>query len=174
VDELIWVLPRTLPHKDFAGAPFEARRAMIETLARLDPRFSAVVSQGGLYVDIAREAREHFGEDTEIALVLGRDAAERIATWDYGMPGVFDDLVGLHRLLVAARRGEYEPAPRHRNRITRLPMDATWDDVSSSEIRRRIGTGENWYDLVHPDLAEVIKSLYPESHAGSRENSGHK
>lgn len=174
VDEVIWILPRALPHKEFEDAPFEARSRMIETLARQHPQFTAAVSEGGLYVDIAREAREHFGPNAEILMLLGRDAAERIAAWDYGVPGVFDDLVRRHRLLVAARHGEYQPEPRHRDRISRLPMDASWNDVSSSEIRRRIAAGENWYDLVHPDLVKLIEDLYPEGHAGARKNRRHR
>ncbi len=162
VDEVLWVLPRAFPHKDFEGAPFEARRGMIDTVVRLYPQFSAAVSEGGLYVDIAQEARGHYGPNCEIVLVLGRDAAERIANWEYGTPGVFDDLVRRHRLLVAARNGEYQPHARHQNRIARLAMDDSWDEVSSSEVRRRVAARENWRDLVHPAIAGVIEDLYPE------------
>jgi nicotinic acid mononucleotide adenylyltransferase len=159
-DEVIWVLPRTLPHKEFEGAGFEARSRMLETLARQHEGFSAAVSDGGLYAEIAGEARDYLGAQTDIALVLGRDAAERIAAWDYGAPGVFDDLVRLHRLFVAARSGEYEPAGRHRERISTLPMESSWDHVSSSEVRRRIVDGENWRVLVPPGIAEMVEDLY--------------
>jgi nicotinate-nucleotide adenylyltransferase len=159
-DEVIWVLPRAFPHKGFDGVGFDARRAMIETLARQDAGFSAAVSQGGLYADIADEAREYFGPGTGISLVLGRDAAERIAAWDYGAPGVFDDFVRRYKLLVAARRGEYEPARHHRESISTLPMESAWDNVSSSEVRRRIGSGENWHALVPPAIAGIVRDLY--------------
>lgn len=160
VDEVVWVLPRALPHKQFDGAPFDERCAMLESLVREHAQFSAAVSDGGLYVDIAAEARAYFSPQTEIVMVLGRDAAERIAGWDYGAAGVFDDLVRQHRLLVAARHGEYEPDRRHRGRISRLPMDAAWDEVSSSEVRRRIARGESWRELVHPAVAGSIARLY--------------
>jgi nicotinate-nucleotide adenylyltransferase len=159
-DEVIWVLPRTLPHKGFEGAGFDARRGMLETLAREHEGFSAAVSDGGLYAEIAAEARESFGPETEIAVVLGRDAAERIAAWDYGAPGVFEDFIRRHRLLVAARSGEYEPAGHHRERISRLPMESSWDDVSSSEVRRRIAEGEDWRVLVPPGIAWIVEDLY--------------
>jgi nicotinate-nucleotide adenylyltransferase len=160
VEEVVWVLPRALPHKDFAGVRFDDRCAMLRSLVQEHARFSAAVSQGGLYVDIAAEARAYFGPRTEILIVLGRDAADRVATWDYGAPGVFDDLVRQHRLLVAARNGEYEPHRRHRGRISRLPMDAAWDEVSSSEVRRRIAQRETWQHLVHPSIAGFIEGLY--------------
>jgi nicotinic acid mononucleotide adenylyltransferase len=161
-DEVIWVLPRTFPHKGFEGADFEARRRMLDTLARQHAGFSAAVSDGGLYAEMAAEARDYFGPQTEISLVLGRDAAERIAGWDYGAPGVFDEFVRRYRLLVAARAGEYEPALEHRELISRLPMEASWDEVSSSEIRRRIASGEDWRGMVPPAIAGMVENLYRE------------
>lgn len=124
--------------------------------------FSAAISDGGLYAEIADEGREFFGPSAEITLLCGRDAAERMAGWDYGAPGVFEEMLRKFRLLVAARHGEYEPAGHHSSRILKLPMDATWDDVSSSEVRRRIETREDWRNLVPPDLARMIEQLYPE------------
>jgi nicotinic acid mononucleotide adenylyltransferase len=158
-DEVIWILPRAFPHKGFEGAGFEARRRMLQTVAR-DAGFSAAISDGGLYAEIASEAREYFGRQAEIALVLGRDAAERIAAWDYGVPGYFDEFVSRHRLLVAARAGEYEPAGHHKERISRLPMESSWDEVSSSEVRRRIADGSDWRALVPPAIAGIVAHLY--------------
>lgn len=159
-DELVWVLPRTFPHKGFEGAGFETRCRMLEALARAEPGFSAAISEGGLYAEIAQEARGHYGPDTAISLVLGRDAAERIAAWDYGAPGVFDAFVRRHRLFIAARHGEYEPARSHREFIETLPMESSWDNLSSSEVRRRIAAGEEWRDLVPPSIAEIVENLY--------------
>lgn len=161
-DELIWVLPRAFPHKDFEGASFEARARMVAMLAESAsaPGFSAAVSDAGLYIGIADEAREQFGPAVDIALVCGRDAAERIATWDYGVPGVFDELLRRYRLLVAARQGEYQPAGHHSDRIARLCMEAGWDEVSSTEVRRRMARGEDWRKLVPPVLAGLIEDLY--------------
>ncbi len=160
VDEVVWVLPRAFPHKGFEGAGFEDRRRMLARLAESEPGFSAALSDGGLYAEIAAEAREFFGEATEIALLAGRDAVERMAAWDYGKPGVFDDLVKRHRLLVAARRGEYEPAGHHSDRIIRLAMAADWDEVSSSEVRRRIESGEDWRELVPAAIRDMVRNLY--------------
>ena len=160
VDEVVWVLPRAFPHKGFEGAGFEDRKQMLVRLTESEPGFSAVLSAGGLYAEIAEEAREFFGEATEIALLAGRDAVERMATWDYGRPGVFDDLVKRCRLLVAARQGEYEPDGHHSDRIIRLRMAADWDEVSSSEVRRRMESGEDWRDLVPAAIADMVRNLY--------------
>jgi nicotinate-nucleotide adenylyltransferase len=159
-DEVIWVLPRVFPHKTFEGPDFEARGRMLKALVEQTPGFSAAASGGGLYAEIADEAREHFGPQPEIMLVLGRDAAERIEAWDYGRPGVFEDFIKRYKLLVAARRGEHTPADRHAEYIFPLPMASSWDDVSSSEIRRRIAAGEDWRDLVPPEIAGMVEKLY--------------
>jgi nicotinate-nucleotide adenylyltransferase len=160
VDEVIWVLPRVFPHKVFEGAGFDARRRMLLKLVEGEPGFSAAVSGGGLYADIAAEAREFYGGETEIALLAGRDAVERMAGWDYGRPGVFDELLARHRILVAARGGQYEPAGHHNERIVRLEMEADWDEVSSSEVRRRMAHGEDWRELVPAAIAAMVGELY--------------
>ena len=160
VEEVIWVLPRAFPHKGFDGAGFEDRQRMLVRLVESEPGFSAALSEGGLYAEIAEEAREFFGDATKIALLAGRDAVERMATWDYGRPGVFDDLVKRYALLVAARQGEYEPAGHHSDRIITLTMAADWDEVSSSEVRRRIESGEDWRELVPAAIAGMVRSLY--------------
>jgi nicotinate (nicotinamide) nucleotide adenylyltransferase len=159
-DEVIWVLPRVFPHKGFDGAGFDERCRMIQVLTRQEPGFSAAVAGKGLYVEIAEEAAETLGPDTRIRFVLGRDAAERIAAWDYGQPGVFDRFVERHALLVAARDGEYEPAACHRKFISILPMKSFWNEVSSTEIRRRISQGENWSHLAPPGIESTIREIY--------------
>jgi nicotinic acid mononucleotide adenylyltransferase len=157
-DEAIWVMPRAFPHKGFEGASFEARLRMLEMLAK-EEGFSAAVSDGGLYAEIAAEAEDFFKGTPEIVLVCGRDAAERMATWDYGAPGVFNELLRRHRLLVASRNGEYRGGDRG-DRIAQLAMGRDWSEVSSSEVRRRIANGGDWRGLVPPALAAMVKDLY--------------
>ncbi len=159
-DEVVWVLPRAFPHKAFEGADFSARCNMLRTLAGAHTGFSAAVSDGGLYLEIAEEAHEFFGPETEIALVCGRDAAERIARWDYGRPGVFEEMLAKFPLLVAGRAGEYLPAAHHAERIVPLQMPSTFDEVSSSEVRRRIRAGEKWEHLVPGEIVPAVAGLY--------------
>ena len=77
-DEAIWILPRVFPHKGFEGAGFDVRCSMLETLCARARGFFVMVSDGGLYAEMAAEARDYFGPETEISVVLGRDAAERM------------------------------------------------------------------------------------------------
>jgi nicotinate-nucleotide adenylyltransferase len=165
VDEVIWILPRAFPHKGFDGADLDARIQMLRTVAQSDPRFSAAVSEGGLYLEMAEEARAVLGPEPEIELLCGRDAAERIAAWDYGEPGVFERMIARFPLLVAGRAGEYLPAAHHAERIVPLALEASFDEISSTEVRRRIQNGEPWRHLVPDSIADTIAALYP---AGSR------
>jgi nicotinate-nucleotide adenylyltransferase len=162
-DEVVWVLPRRFPHKDFETASLDVRAKMLDLIVRnegSEAGFSVALSDEGLYVGIAAEARQFFGSSVEIALVCGRDAAERIAAWDYGAPGVFDAMLDQHRLLVAARAGDYRPPRQHRKRILRLPVELPLDHISSSEIRRRIAAGLPWRELVPTAIAGLVEEIY--------------
>jgi len=158
--EVVWTLPRAFPHKDYEGAGLLARLEMLRRLAAEHPGFSVAVASGGLYVEIADEARQSLGTGLEIGLVCGRDAAERIAAWDYGRPGVFEAMIERYPLLVAGRAGEYLPAPHHAGRIIPLTMDPAFNEVSSTEVRRRVATGEPWRQLVPAAIADLVASAY--------------
>jgi nicotinic acid mononucleotide adenylyltransferase len=159
-DEVVLVLPRTFPHKGFEGASFENRIDMLCEVAASEQGLSVASSDGGLYLEIAEEAAEALQPQTEIGLVCGRDAAERIAMWDYGMPGVFESMIARYPLLVAGRAGKYVPAPGHSHRIVTLPVAGSFDEVSSSEIRRRIRAGERWQHLVPKTIVSRVAELY--------------
>ncbi len=159
-DEVVWVIPRAFPHKAFDGAPFAARCAMLAELTNAYPGFSAAIADGGLYAEMADEAQAHFGSAAEIALVCGRDAAERIETWDYGQPGFVDRMLERYRLLVATRGGEYAPPEKHRHRITTLELEPAHNLISSTEVRRRIEQGGNWRELVPPAIYDQVLAIY--------------
>ena len=159
-NEVVWVLPRAFPHKPFEYTTFEERIEMLGKIVERRPGFSVASAEGGLYAEIADEAREFFGENTEIALACGRDAAHRIATWDYGDPDFFASMLRRYPLLVASRNGEYQAELPHRDRIVLLSMDRGYDDISSTEVRNRIGRGQDWRILVPDAIADHVATLY--------------
>ena len=159
-DQVVWTIPRAFPHKEWIGASFEQRCDMIRRIAGAETGFAAAISDDGLYIDIARSAREAYGPGVEISIVCGRDAAERIERWDYGQEGVFERMLREFRLLVAARAGAYATGFQHGGRIQALEMASSFDDVSSSEVRRRIAAGENWETLVPEVIREKVKAIY--------------
>jgi nicotinate-nucleotide adenylyltransferase len=156
VDEVVCVVPRAYPHKPFHGASLDDR---LEMLRRASDRYRVQVTEGGLFIDIARELRRSH-PDSEIFFICGRDAAERIVNWDYGESAAIERLLEEFQLLVAGRGGNYDPPETIQHRITTLPLDCDVDEISSSEVRRRIAAGEPWEDLVPPAITDLVGQIY--------------
>ncbi len=158
-DETLCVVPAILPHKEHHGASVEERARM---LVHADPslQYAVAISEGGLFVDIARECRAHYGEQIRLLFVCGRDAAERIVNWDYGRPDKAERMLADFELLVAPRGGHYD-APGHlRRRIHQLEGSPDFDDVSSTEVRERIRRGEPWESLVPAGIVDHARRIY--------------
>lgn len=159
-DEVLFVLPRIFPHKGYEGACFEERVRMLEVAVEEAPRFSIAACGGGLFIDIALAAREAYGPQPRLSLVCGRDAAERIVDWDYGDPQAIRRMLEVFDLLVAARGGDYQPPEHLRDRITALPLEPRWEELSASEVRRRAASGEPWEHLVPRGIVELARAIY--------------
>jgi nicotinate-nucleotide adenylyltransferase len=157
VDEVLCVAPSVLPHKEFFGATLEQRLTMLAELAEF---CSIASSEKGLFIDIARECREHYGRETRLFFVCGRDAAERILAWDYGRPGVVEEMLREFELLVAARSGEFQPPSEYQHRVQPLWLHGTHDLVSSTDVRARIARGEPWEHLVPRTIVERVREIY--------------
>lgn len=128
--------------------------------AHADTPFSIATSERGLFIDIARECRDHYDPDTRLYFLCGRDAAERIMTWDYERPGTVEEMLREFELLVAPRAGEYRPPLELRERIHWLDVRPEYGDVSSTEVRERIARGESWEHLVPESIAEPVRRIY--------------
>ena len=159
VDELLYVVPRAFPHKEYFGATLEQRIEMLGSLESAIPHSVAVTEQG-LLIDIAQECRTEFGPGTRLYFLCGRDAAERVLTWDYGRPGVVEEMLREFELLVASRSGDFVPRSEFRDRIHTLAMAAAHDHVSSTEVRERIARGEPWEHLVPGNIVERVREIY--------------
>ena len=160
VDELLFVLPREFPHKEYAGAAFTERVEMLCAALADAPAFSLASTAGGLFAEIAAECRQAYGEGIHLSFLCGRDAAERVANWDYGQPGAFAGMLRGFELLVAARGGDYAPAPQLRARVRRLELAAEFDGVSATEVRRRIARGEPWEQMAPAAIRETVRRIY--------------
>jgi nicotinate-nucleotide adenylyltransferase len=160
VDEVLFALPRALPHKEYTGASFVQRLEMLHTALRGQPGFSIAATGGGLFVEIAEECRVEYGPDVRLTFLCGRDAAERIAGWDYGREGAFAQMLRRFDLLVAARRGEYAPAPEFHHLIRALPLPDSLDQISATEVRERMARGEMWEHLVPGAIVGMVREIY--------------
>jgi nicotinate-nucleotide adenylyltransferase len=159
VDEVLCVVPRALPHKEYFGATMEQRVEML-LLSELAVPHSIASSDKGLFIDIARECRAHYDSDTRLYVICGRDAAERILTWDYGRVGVVEELLNEVELLVAPRGGHFQAPPEVQHRIHSLDLGGEHDAVSSSEVRARIARDDPWEHLVPPAIVELVREIY--------------
>ncbi len=159
-DEVVFVLPREFPHKDWQGAPFADRVRMLEASIADEPRFSVAASEKGLFIEIARVCRAAYGPETQIYVLCGRDAAERIVNWDYGAPGAFAAQLEEYQLLVTPRNGAYRPPEAMRERIHPLRLAEACDEVSATEVRERKLAGRPWSHLVPEAIVEMVERLY--------------
>jgi nicotinate-nucleotide adenylyltransferase len=160
VDEVLFVLPRIFPHKDYSGSSFDDRAAML--LAALGGRkaFSLGATERGLFVEIAEECRGAYGDGVRLSFLCGRDAAERIVGWDYGHAGAIAGMLRQFDLLVAARGGDYEPPADLRWAIRPLPVATKYQEISATEVRGRIARGEPWEHLVPSAAHGRVREIY--------------
>jgi len=156
VDEVVCVVPRVYPHKEFHDADLETR---VEMLRRAGNQHRVVVCDQGLFADIARELRPHH-PNAELCFICGRDAAERVIHLDYGDPRAIERMLADFRLLVASRQGQLDAPPHLRHRVEPLPLAEDFDDVSSTEVRRRIAAGLAWEHLVPEPIVEMVRRVY--------------
>jgi len=159
LDQVLCVVPRTFPHKRYFGATLEQRLEMLGSLKLAVPHSVAATDQG-LFIDIARECREEFGDDTRLLFLCGRDAADRILSWDYGRAGVVEEMLGQFELLVAERGGEFECPPGFEARAHLLKLAGEHNEVSSTEVRERISRGEAWESLVPEEIVNRVREIY--------------
>ncbi len=160
VEEVLFVLPRELPHKKYEEVGFEDRLRILMAATAGEPRFSVASTGGGLFIEIARECRRAYGDGVDLWFLCGRDAAERIVNWDYGEPGAFRKQLAEFGLLVADRDGRYDPPPEMRGRIRRLETREGFDGISATLVRRRIKRGEPWEELVPKEAVGLIREVY--------------
>jgi len=161
VDEVIFVLPRGFPHKAYEDATFDQRVQMLMAATATEPRYSIAGSDRGLFIEIAGECREEYGQDARLLFICGRDTAERIVAWDYGEPDAFRPMLDQFELLVASRQGEYEPPAEIRDRVHALDVPAEISEISATEVRDRLRRGAHWEHLVPSQIVPLVRQIYP-------------
>lgn len=162
LDQVVFSVPRVLPHKAFEGASLEERVALLETALAGDPALAIATSEGGLVVEIVRPFQTACGDGVEIYVLCGRDAAERFADWDYGDLPAFSEQLKQFQVLVASRESAYSIPPEYAGRIHPVRMPPGYDEHSSSAVREAMDRGQPWEHLVPEGAVRQIreKKLY--------------
>jgi len=161
LEKLLLIPAATPPHKpDPDRTPAELRMMMLRAAVAGDPRFEVddveLRRAGPSYtVDTLRELRERY-PGCELVLLIGADMAREIHSWRE--PG---EIARLARLAVLARAGD-QPQPA--GGLAALSVPVTRVDISATEVRRRVATGEPVRYLVPEAVREIIESegLYRE------------
>ena len=162
--EVLYVLPQVPPHKTFFGARPEDRVAMLALAIDPYERFSAGVSSHGLFIDIHRGVQPIYPEGTRVYFITGADAAERILTWPYAdRAAALRDMFDRFELIVADRGQAFTPPPDpalwpYAGRTHRLDLPPTFQEHSSSLVRRRLQEGQPIDDLVPGPVGDFIRA----------------
>ena len=159
VDEVVFVLPRVFPHKNYRGATFEQRLDLLRLAIADQSSFALAISDGGLFLEIARECRDAYDPGIQLSFLCGRDAAERIVGWDYDRPDAVGEMLREFTLLVAARDGSYEPPSEYSHAVRPIQV-AGCDEISATEVRDRIARGEPWEHLVPESTRRSLARIY--------------
>ena len=169
LDRLLFVPSARPPHKQgHAMAPPDDRYRMAELATRHDPRLEVSdteINRPGLSytVDTLEELRRKYGGASEIHLVLGADSLLEIDTW-HAPDRIFD----LATVVTVPRPGKDLTGvdPGWLDRVVNIQLPEI--DVSSTDIRRRVGQGLPIAHLVPEEVAGYIeeRGLYRDRAAG--------
>jgi len=170
LDGIVFVPSGTPPHKSNKNlAPGAERLRMMELAVSGNPKFSVSKTEldrpGYSYaIDTFNEFRKKFGGDAELYYIMGMDSINDILSWKKPL-----ELFRLCRFIVATRPGarkrtfnrlmKFPPLERHSDKIDLIEVEF---DVSSTEIRDRIRTGEPISGLVPESVEKYVreKGLY--------------
>ncbi len=164
LDRVLLLPARTPPHR--TGEPHASvfHRFAMAALAAAD--YEMAVSDlelrrdGPSYTALTLEAlhREGFSP-SQIFFITGSDAFAEVSTW-YDYPRI----LGLANFVVVSRPGAPPPSVLIPDLQSSTPtgptvvsVEASTPDVSSTEIRRRVGAGESIDGLVPPGVAGHIR-----------------
>ena len=156
LDQIIFLLPEVFPHKEYTGASFQQRLALLQAALSGKRQCAIASSDRGLFVEIAKAVRDKYGPGVEIHLICGRDAAERIVNWDYGDGPDFARQLEQFQMLVGSRGEGYGVPAGLEGRIHRVEMPPELGEVSATEVRLAIRQDDAWEHLVPAAVAEEI------------------
>lgn len=167
VDRVVLTMPRRYPHKSIETVELQDRLRLLQRLVAGNSRFSVALSDGGLFVEMVRELRLARPETGAVAVLCGRDAAERMIGWDYGPDLSLASQLAEFSLLVADRDGTWQPPGELAGSVRRLETPG-WDEISSTRVREAIAEGSGWQDLVPERIRDEVAAIYSPSRLDSR------
>jgi nicotinate-nucleotide adenylyltransferase len=167
--QVIFMPCRQPPHKDPSEvSPAADRYRMAELAVASNPRFTVsrleLEREGPSYtIETLRELRRQMGPDLEIFFITGADAVLEIMTWREA-DAVLDEcrLVAVHRPGYDLGKLERVLGPERAAKVASLSLKTL--DISSTELRGRVATGQSLRYLTPDAVREYIEEndLYRE------------
>ncbi len=178
LNRVLWVLTPNPPHKNEQSiTPLEHRLAMLQLTIADDPLFELsrieIDRPGPHYsVDTIRQiaAQE---SDADITLLIGGDSLRDLPTWRFPS----DLVTAVRQIGVLRRPGDSVNLPELEARLPGITdkvrfVDALLQDISSTEIRRRVASGEPYRYYVPAPVYHYITEhdLYRQSSTENRKS----
>jgi nicotinate-nucleotide adenylyltransferase len=178
LDEIAFMPAGDPPHKPGrVQTPVQHRLAMVELAIASNPHFLIsrieVDRPGPSYLtDTLHLLRQEWGNEVELSFIIGGDSLEQFSTW-YDPAGI---LAQLDYLIAVRRPGYVENIEYNKQLEDQLPgitrrlltVKAPLLDISSTDIRRRVGEGFPIKYQV-PEAVETYITEYGLYHATQRE-----
>lgn len=162
IHEVLFLLPAVPPHKAIFGASLEQRLEMMALAVQDRPYASVGLSSHGLFLDMYRGLQMLYPPHTDVYFLTGRDAAERILTWQYDDAATaLRQMFTAFQLIVCDREGpfHYPEDPLvipYRSRIHCCPLSVDFNHISATEVRQRCEQGIPLDDLIPTGVARYI------------------
>jgi len=149
LEKLLFIPTGAPRYREPAVASDEHRVAMLGLATKDEPRYEIdtrelAAGASGYTFDTLRELRLELGAQTPLWLLMGADQFAKLGTWYRP-----DDVKKLAKIAVFAR-----PGIQLAGKAQLIPMQPM--PVSSSEIRARVGRGEDISALVPPAVASYV------------------
>jgi nicotinate-nucleotide adenylyltransferase len=163
-DRLLWVLTPEPPHKmENPITPLRHRLTMLEGMIAGNPVFEfsriEIDLPGPHYTFDSIRVLSHMEPDAEIFLLIGGDSLADLPTWRFA-----PDLVAeVSKIGVMRRPGDSTDLAALEGKLPGIAkklhfIDALLQPVSSSELRRRISSGEMYRYYVTPEVYDYIEA----------------
>lgn len=160
---VIWLPTGSPPYRRPPVAAARHRLAMLGLAFEKEPRYAVderelAPGASGYSFDTLTALRAELGARVPLVMLIGSDQHAKLATWHRA-----DELFGLCRFAVFARPGWKAGdflAPR--NGVIHVPMEPL--AISASEIRARIGRGEDVSAMVPAAVLRYIRQHHLYGH----------
>jgi nicotinate (nicotinamide) nucleotide adenylyltransferase len=161
--EMLFLLPEVPPHKTIFGASLSQRLEMMQLAVEDCPYASVGLSTHGLFIDIYQALQEIYPSQSDVFFVTGRDAAERILSWNYAdAEAALHQMLTSFQLIICDREGAFNLpdnpllAP-YQARMHRCPLAEDLDQISSTVVRQRCVDGLPLEGFVPSAVARYIE-----------------